>query len=143
MRVITLTVDTGHGDGLATSVYTSEAEAIRSLRANYFADDVDAPESDADLIAWTTEHGGLEIHFEEHEVGPRNVACLDADVLREDWVDRPGLTDEQRTALNALSDEVITAALDEATGEFFWSVFDDVRGDATAYLLADLNKEET
>ena len=66
---------------------------------------------------------------------------VDPNVLRDDLWDNPNLTDAQREALNGLSDDAITGALEEAFRsheEMFYTVLDGVRSTAQARLLRDL-----
>jgi hypothetical protein len=59
-------------------------------------------------------------------------------MLRDDWVDDPDLSQDQVTLLQNLSDETLQDALDTAlhTQEGLWfSLLDSVRSDATQALL--------
>jgi hypothetical protein len=68
--------------------------------------------------------------------------------LRDDWIDRPGLTEDDRAALAALPDEDLQAALDQvfegtANQRMWWQVLDDTRGEATDVLLRQLGRDSS
>lgn len=67
MPIWTLTVD-GPDFNIATSVHSSEASAIASLRKRYFKDDEDAPALDEDLLYYATERNGYVIYIDVHEL---------------------------------------------------------------------------
>lgn len=67
------------------------------------------------------------------------------EMLRGDWVDRPGLSEEGKRALIALTDEQLQEALDSAFNEWedmWFAVLDNTQGDATRRLLTDLGFED-
>jgi hypothetical protein len=69
-------------------------------------------------------------------------------MLRGDWEDRPGLTDDDKAALVALPDEQLQEALDtafERTGyqTMWFQILDETRGDATRALLDQLGRDSS
>lgn len=76
----------------------------------------------------------------EPDGGPVTVQAL-----LDDWDDRPGLTEEARLALIALSDDRLAGAIETAFLRYqdMWlDVLDNTRGDATRALLTELGFEE-
>jgi hypothetical protein len=60
-------------------------------------------------------------------------------MLRDDWADNPDLTETEVALLGALSDETLQEALDtafRAVEDHWYSILDNVRGDATRALLS-------
>lgn len=67
------------------------------------------------------------------------VRALTVENLRADWNDNGDLTDEQRAALSALSDEKLATALDEECDDGEWyQLLDGTRSNATRRLLTEL-----
>jgi hypothetical protein len=80
-------------------------------------------------------------------VAPASTNPVTVMMLRGDWMDRPGLTDEDKAALEALPD----ATLQEALGNAFerdwqtiwWQILDETRNDATRALLDRLGRDSS
>lgn len=74
---------------------------------------------------------------------------LDADSVREELAEVAeldpyayGLTPELAERITGLGDVAIHDALIDATNDRFWTIYDEVRGDAIRALARDLRAEE-
>jgi hypothetical protein len=79
---------------------------------------------------------------------PTSTNPVTVQALRGDWIDRPGLTEDDKAALAALPDEDLQAALDQvfegtANQRMWWQVLDDTRGEATDVLLRQLGRDSS
>jgi hypothetical protein len=133
-------------DVLATVAHaTGEIERLLGIpeRANHWpAAERDAGNAGCDRCGTYDRMAGsrLCVHCAGDEIP------VTVEMLRGDWIDRPGLTDDDQAALAALPNEDLVAALVEAFGsyqEMWWHVLDNTRGDATRALLTKLGRDSS
>jgi phage replication-related protein YjqB (UPF0714/DUF867 family) len=89
---------------------------------------------------------GLVARSVDDRLPPLNPHPITAEMLRDAWATDPGLTEEDKAALAALSEEELAAAIAEAFEDSTYSrmwfdILDECRGEVTRALLNKLGRE--